>query len=54
MLISRTKSRYIHAIVISDYNKGFLKDAKKLRSKFDGPIFVDTKKKIYLSLMVAL
>ena len=35
------------AIVLSDYNKGFVTkgDAKKLRSKFDGPIFVDTKKK---------
>jgi len=35
------------AIVISDYNKGFVEegDIKKLRAKFDGPIFVDTKKK---------
>lgn len=35
------------AIVISDYNKGFVQqgDAEKIRSKFDGPIFVDTKKK---------
>tara|TARA_R110002096_G_scaffold43024_3_gene116041 strand:- start:2445 stop:3140 length:696 start_codon:yes stop_codon:yes gene_type:complete len=35
------------AIIISDYNKGFFLDGeiKKIRSKFSGPIFVDTKKK---------
>jgi len=35
------------AIVISDYSKGFVAedDVKKMRPKFDGPIFVDTKKK---------
>jgi len=35
------------AAVVSDYNKGFIEegDIKELRQKFDGPIFVDTKKK---------
>ena len=35
------------AIIISDYNKGFFLDGeiKEIRSKFSGPIFVDTKKK---------
>tara|TARA_B100001939_G_scaffold25753_3_gene20846 strand:+ start:5563 stop:6318 length:756 start_codon:yes stop_codon:yes gene_type:complete len=35
------------AVVLSDYNKGFIQDyeIKKIRSKFGGPIFVDTKKK---------
>lgn len=35
------------AIIISDYNKGFFLDGeiKNIRSKFSGPIFVDTKKK---------
>ena len=35
------------AVVISDYNKGFFsyKDIQKIRSKYSGPIFVDTKKK---------
>jgi len=35
------------AIIISDYDKGFVEegDIKELRPKFDGPIFVDTKKK---------
>jgi len=35
------------AVVVSDYNKGFIEegDIKELRQKFDGPIFVDTKKK---------
>lgn len=34
------------AIVISDYNKGFVAegDIKDLRAKYNGPIFVDTKK----------
>jgi len=34
-------------VVVSDYNKGFIEegDIKELRQKFDGPIFVDTKKK---------
>lgn len=35
------------AVVISDYNKGFISDdtIHQLKSKFIGPIFVDTKKK---------
>ena len=35
------------AIVISDYNKGFMTiaDINDIRRSFDGPIFVDTKKK---------
>jgi D-glycero-beta-D-manno-heptose-7-phosphate kinase len=35
------------AIVISDYNKGFVsyETIKSLRKKYDGPIFLDTKKK---------
>lgn len=35
------------AIIVSDYNKGFIldNDIKDIRAKFDGPIFVDTKKK---------
>ena len=34
-----------NAIVISDYGKGFFQrsDYTKLREKFDGPIFIDTK-----------
>jgi D-beta-D-heptose 7-phosphate kinase/D-beta-D-heptose 1-phosphate adenosyltransferase len=34
------------ALVVSDYNKGFITDKVllKLRKRFDGPIFVDTKK----------
>lgn len=34
------------ALVVSDYNKGFITDEVllKLRKRFDGPIFVDTKK----------
>lgn len=34
------------AIVISDYNKGFVGDdtIKELRKQFDGPIYMDTKK----------
>jgi D-glycero-beta-D-manno-heptose-7-phosphate kinase len=37
---------YYDAIVISDYNKGFVSydDILEIRSKFDGPIFIDTKK----------
>ena len=36
-----------NAVVISDYNKGFFSydDIKKIRSKYDGPIFIDTKKR---------
>ena len=35
------------AIVVSDYNKGFVEDNElsKIKQKFKGPIFVDTKKK---------
>lgn len=35
-----------HAIVVSDYNKGAISYelVERLRSRFDGPIFVDTKK----------
>lgn len=35
------------AIVISDYNKGYVGDEtiKELRKQFDGPIYMDTKKK---------
>jgi D-glycero-beta-D-manno-heptose-7-phosphate kinase len=34
------------AIVISDYNKGFVsyEDIKRIRKEFSGPIFIDTKK----------
>lgn len=34
------------AVVISDYNKGFIEDndIKDFRAKYNGPIFVDTKK----------
>jgi D-beta-D-heptose 7-phosphate kinase/D-beta-D-heptose 1-phosphate adenosyltransferase len=34
------------AIVVSDYNKGFVAegDIKDIRAKYNGPIFVDTKK----------
>ncbi len=37
----------IDAVVISDYNKGFVSDETilKLRQKFKGPIYMDTKKK---------
>lgn len=37
----------LDAIVISDYNKGFVTDdtIKELRKQFDGPIYMDTKKK---------
>ena len=35
------------AVIISDYNKGFVKekDIIKIKDTYDGPIFVDTKKK---------
>ena len=38
---------FFDAIVISDYNKGFITDEViwKLRQKFRGPIYMDTKKK---------
>lgn len=37
---------FFDAIVISDYNKGFITDETiwKLRQKFQGPIYMDTKK----------
>ena len=43
----KTGSKYFFdAIVISDYNKGFITDETiwKLRQKFVGPIYMDTKK----------
>lgn len=43
---------YYDAIVISDYNKGFLsyQDIQRIRNEFDGPVFVDTKKTDLASL----
>ena len=45
--IKEAKLQNYSCIVISDYGKGFLseKNAVYLRENFDGPIFVDTKKK---------
>lgn len=48
---SEVKSAFIHsvydAIVVSDYNKGFLTidDLKVISQNFKGPVFIDTKKK---------
>jgi D-beta-D-heptose 7-phosphate kinase/D-beta-D-heptose 1-phosphate adenosyltransferase len=48
---SEVKSAFLHlsydAIVISDYNKGFLttNDLKVFCQNFNGPVFIDTKKK---------
>lgn len=48
---SEVKSAFLHynydAIVISDYDKGFLttNDLKVLCQNFNGPVFIDTKKK---------
>ena len=44
--ILREEIVHADAIVISDYNKGYVsyKLVKKLRDEYDGPIFIDTKK----------
>lgn len=48
---SEIKSAFIHssydAIVVSDYNKGFLSidDLKVIAQNFNGPVFIDTKKR---------
>jgi bifunctional ADP-heptose synthase (sugar kinase/adenylyltransferase) len=48
---SEVKTAFLHfqydAIVVSDYNKGFLSidDLKVISKNFKGPVFIDTKKK---------
>lgn len=50
---SEVRSAFLHlsydAIVISDYDKGFLttEDLKVICKNFNGPVFIDTKKEIY-------
>ena len=44
--------KYYDAIVISDYNKGFVsyQDIQRIRNEFDGLVFIDTKKTDLASL----
>ena len=48
---SEVRAAFLHfnydAIVVSDYNKGFLstENLKVISENFDGPVFIDTKKK---------
>lgn len=48
---SEVRAAFLHfdydAIVVSDYNKGFLttEDLKVISDNFNGPVFIDTKKK---------